>query len=327
MSLSEYELHTKPATARNLTCRIRKIAGLMGLAFLLVLVLSGSGFAQGSIFGTVTNADMSTPATGEIKFVGYLNNTDEEIRIQSSHGAGYDEGNWFDDFQNYQTEAPGRPYAYHFFNTANGEGFLLSGIIPDNSFQQEDIVLAPVDWPEAATGLNANLLPDGSAIVFWQPVEGVTWHIYRRVAPSLGSFFRIDNPSGDRSDPGVASAFFNDTEVESSENYSYVIIGESALGDYSPPSIVVSVDVTKCCQGLVGDVNGTGGDIPTMGDISTLIDHLYISYIPLECYAEADINQSGGANPTAADITIGDVSVLIDYLFITGPSLGLSGCL
>ena len=29
---------------------------------------------------------------------------------------GYDAGNWFDDFQNYLTEAPGNPYDYHFFN-------------------------------------------------------------------------------------------------------------------------------------------------------------------------------------------------------------------
>ena len=30
---------------------------------------------------------------------------------------------------------------------------------------------------------------------------------------------------------------------------------------------------------------------------------------------------------TCGDITIGDISTLIDYLFITGPSLGLPDCL
>ncbi len=47
----------------------------------------------------------------------------------------------------------------------------------------------------------------------------------------------------------------------------------------------------------------------------------------LVCLAEADINQSGGSEPACADITIGDISILIDYLFITGQSLGLADCL
>ena len=47
----------------------------------------------------------------------------------------------------------------------------------------------------------------------------------------------------------------------------------------------------------------------------------------LLCLAECDINQSGGCDPTCDDITIGDISVLVDYLFITGPSLGLPDCL
>ncbi len=84
-----------------------------------------------------------------------------------------------------------------------------------------------------------------------------------------------------------------------------------------------------CCVGRVGDANGAGGDEPTIGDISVLIDALFISGNTgvISCLTEADINQSGGANPTAGDITIGDISVLIDYLFVTGPTLGLPNCL
>lgn len=47
----------------------------------------------------------------------------------------------------------------------------------------------------------------------------------------------------------------------------------------------------------------------------------------LDCLAECDVNQSGGLNPTCYDITIGDISTLIDYLFITGSELGLPNCL
>jgi len=84
-----------------------------------------------------------------------------------------------------------------------------------------------------------------------------------------------------------------------------------------------------CCEDRVGDANGVGGDEPTIGDISTMIDALFIDSDPvvIACLAEADVNQSGGADPQPKDITISDISTLIDYLFITGPELGLSECL
>ena len=71
-----------------------------------------------------------------------------------------------------------------------------------------------------------------------------------------------------------------------------------------------------CCEGTVGDANNDGGAEPTIGDISTLIDFLFLSQAPLVCYAEGDVNQSGGVDPIADDITIADISLLIDHLFI-----------
>jgi hypothetical protein len=67
----------------------------------------------------------------------------------------------------------------------------------------------------------------------------------------------------------------------------------------------------------VGDANGEGGDEPTIADVSALIDLLFISGVPIDCYPEGDINQSGGFFPEKEDISIGDISVLIDHLFIT----------
>ncbi len=85
-----------------------------------------------------------------------------------------------------------------------------------------------------------------------------------------------------------------------------------------------------CCVGRVGDANGSGDDEPSIGDVSVMIDAKFISGLCdgiLGCPTEADINQSGGANPICDDVTIGDISRLIDYLFITGPPLGLPDCL
>jgi hypothetical protein len=77
-----------------------------------------------------------------------------------------------------------------------------------------------------------------------------------------------------------------------------------------------------CCVGRIGDVNNDGADVPTIGDISVLIDAKFISGTcagKIVCIAEADANQSGAANPDCDDLTIGDISILIDCLFITGP--------
>jgi len=86
-----------------------------------------------------------------------------------------------------------------------------------------------------------------------------------------------------------------------------------------------------CCVGRVGDANGQGGDEPTISDVSTLIDAKFLTGSCegiLDCYTEADVNQSGSAGPTCDDITISDISVLIDYLFITGPeNATLADCL
>jgi hypothetical protein len=89
--------------------------------------------------------------------------------------------------------------------------------------------------------------------------------------------------------------------------------------------------VEPCCMGRVGDVNASGEDDPTIGDVSMLIDAKFIAGSCdglVTCLTEADINQSGGTDPTCDDITIGDVSYLIDYLFITGSTaMTLPDCL
>ena len=77
-----------------------------------------------------------------------------------------------------------------------------------------------------------------------------------------------------------------------------------------------------CCQGRVGDANGSCTDEPTIGDISVMIDARFISGTCdglITCFEEADVNQSAVGEATCNDMTIGDISFLIDYLFISGP--------
>ncbi len=126
----------------------------------------------------------------------------------------------------------------------------------------------------------------------------------------------------------VATLYFSDqtggasgaTPIAPEPYSSYTLRFASHAGEYTPVGETGSV-FQGCCQGVVGDVNGEGGDEPTIGDISLLIEHLFLSGIELECYPEADVNQSGWLAPDSDDITIGDISTLIDHLFIDGQPL------
>jgi len=235
-----------------------RLVNTAGLLLLMLLVMSTSAFAQGSIFGTVSNTDASIPANGEISFVGYLDNTDEEIRIETSDGAGYDAGNWFDDFQNYLTEAPGNPYDYHFYNSANGEGFQLSAAIPNNSFQQENVTLAPVSWPAAPADLTGVTLSGTSVLLQWTGAGGLTYHVYRRMASSNGSLFRIDDPSGSLAG-GVSTTYYVDNGVSGGGSYSYLIIARDASGNLSPHSAVITVNTAALDAPVLTSIDPTTG--------------------------------------------------------------------
>lgn len=277
------------------------------------MLLPSLTHAQGSIFGSVQNSDLSIPPAGAVTFFGFLDDTDEEIRLESSTGAGYDAGNWFDDFQNYLTEAAGNPYDYYFFNASEGQGYHLNGAIPNNSFQQEDIQLAPLSWPSQPVGVRGSATVDSTIIIAWNYDPTVTMHVYRRPAASDGSFFRIDNLAGDLTDPGVADSTFTDVDVDGASSYDYVLIAENASGQYSPHSTIVTVNagVTVCCVGDAGDINGDNVNADPL-DLTFLVDYMFQGGVAPECEAEADLN-GDGAGPTPLDLTY-----FVDYVFNGG---------
>ncbi|UCC45447.1 MAG: M28 family peptidase, partial [Candidatus Zixiibacteriota bacterium] len=65
-----------------------------------------------------------------------------------------------------------------------------------------------------------------------------------------------------------------------------------------------------CCVGLAGNVDGDPNDLCDVGDLTRLIDFLFISYQPLGCMAEANVDGE-------ASVDVGDLTKLIDYLFIS----------
>ena len=77
----------------------------------------------------------------------------------------------------------------------------------------------------------------------------------------------------------------------------------------------------SCCEGMVGDANGIGGDIPSVSDIGAIVDFLFITGTELGCLREADVNGSGGLNPEPDAISVSDIGGIVDFLFITGTPL------
>jgi hypothetical protein len=66
-----------------------------------------------------------------------------------------------------------------------------------------------------------------------------------------------------------------------------------------------------CCA-VMGNVDGSGDGLVTMGDLTVLIDNLFITLTPLACNDEGNVDLS----PDGL-VTMGDLTVLIDNLFIT----------
>ncbi|MBD3258191.1 hypothetical protein GF377_07135, partial [candidate division GN15 bacterium] len=67
-----------------------------------------------------------------------------------------------------------------------------------------------------------------------------------------------------------------------------------------------------CCRGYKGNVDADVTDGVTLGDLTVLVDHLFISLDPLYCPEEADIDLQQDGN-----VTLGDLTVMVDHLFIS----------
>ena len=263
--------------------------------------------AQGSIFGTVENSDLSTPANGEIYFIGFLDNTDEEIRIESCIGAGYDSGHWYDDFQNYLTEAPGNPYNYYFFNPTNGEAAALAKTIPDNSFQREDIQLVVMTYPSAPSALSGKLVDDSAIQISWNYGLDFTYRIYRRETGSEGSFFRIDDIAGSLSNPGVGDSTFIDSSVNHIAAYDYMIIPINGT-IFGLHSGIISVS-SNPNYFLCGDADDN--NVVDIADVMFIIDYLYLGGGAPSHPESADTDGRPGLN-------ILDVAYILRYLYFAG---------
>ncbi|UCC43503.1 MAG: hypothetical protein JSU65_10205 [Candidatus Zixiibacteriota bacterium] len=71
-----------------------------------------------------------------------------------------------------------------------------------------------------------------------------------------------------------------------------------------------------CCVGLVGNVDGDPNEQVDIGDLTALIDYLFVSYAPPSCLGEANLD----GDPDGL-VDISDLTLLIDFLFISRTDL------
>ncbi|MBD3257505.1 glucose dehydrogenase [candidate division GN15 bacterium] len=93
----------------------------------------------------------------------------------------------------------------------------------------------------------------------------------------------------------------------------YLVYSDGDIFKLVPDGVPSQCGVEPCCSGpSVGNVDGSPDDAVTLGDLTVLIDHLFISLAPLDCPEEGNTDESPGG-----EVTLGDLTVLIDHLFIS----------
>lgn len=154
-------------------------------------------------------------------------------------------------------------------------------------------------------------------------------YVYRGCAiPDLqGAYFYGDYCTGE-----IWSIRYNGTAVLDSverdaalgqPGFALVSFGEDADGELYivrisgniykiVPDGVPSVPCGPCCVDPVGNVDGVGN--VDVADLTYLVDHLFLSSLPLPCPDEANVNATG-------PIDISDLTLLVDVLFINNPPL------
>jgi len=68
----------------------------------------------------------------------------------------------------------------------------------------------------------------------------------------------------------------------------------------------------SCCAGLSGNIDGDPEETVDLGDLTALIDYLFISFTAPECMEEANVD-----GDLSGTVDLGDLTALIDHLFIS----------
>ena len=97
--------------------------------------------------------------------------------------------------------------------------------------------------------------------------------------------------------------------------YPYFASGRIVASDMQTGLYVLEMEdkgTGGCCVGSSGNVNADAGDDVDISDLTALVNHLFVTFQPLTCPAEANINGDAGG-----DVDISDLTSLVNHLFVT----------
>lgn len=137
--------------------------------------------------------------------------------------------------------------------------------------------------------------------------------VWRIFGPQIGAgsgpvakvFFRTSSlaPAGDSNFVKFDAVLLTSPAEGITNCYNHVLPTSPALMKIPPPS--------GCCIASTGNVDNSPEDGVDIGDLTVLVDHLFITFAALACDGEANID--GSISPTP---DIGDLTALVDHLFI-----------
>ncbi|MBU0983519.1 MAG: hypothetical protein KKA42_06590, partial [candidate division Zixibacteria bacterium] len=193
------------------------------------------------------------------------------------------------------------------------------------------------DSVAANSGLNAN---NGT---FDQAVFTTYVHNYTLAAGETVTFYNAYVTIRDGSTDALANAV-----LEAKAWYNSVLRGCETVGACCQGGLCSILSASKCSEvggvysgdGTVCDPNPCGsccvgerGNVQLepncnpadqgvdVGDLTNLIDHLFINFTPICCTDEADISPAITGNPPDGSVDVGDLTAMIDHLFINFPAL------
>jgi Peptidase C10 family/Immune inhibitor A-like, MAM domain len=174
--------------------------------------------------------------------------------------------------------------------------------------------LDAVDGPEPGEASDAGLvmISTGYGWEVIEPVDGYT-HVFDRHWPH-------ELPSGTPCYSGTSGWTMEEFDLSAYSGHVQILF--RFLSDTQNTSegwYIDDIDVrTPGCCITTGNVDGSSDGLVTMGDLTVMIDHLFISLTPLDCVDAGNVDLS-------ADnlVTMGDLTVMIDHLYITLSALPL----